>query len=119
MYSRVHKCQGFFFFSQDQEIVRELCDVSGKNELCKNVMEMSGNFTCGFDEARMFGLDVFVLLNLNTNKHMRYSVTFFGALYTLYNPTVKSQSTELYINMTRYCQSNCAASRMALNVFQI
>ena len=40
-------------------------------------------------------------------------------MYIFYNPTMKSQSTELYIHMTRYCQRNCAASRMALNVFQI
>ena len=35
----------------------------GKMKSCKNVREMSGNFTFQPDEAGMFGPDVSVLLN--------------------------------------------------------
>ena len=50
---------------QDQGMVREFCDVSGKNEILqkKNVREMSGNFTFHPHEAGMFGPNVSFLRN--------------------------------------------------------
>ena len=41
----IREMSGNFFFFQGQRIVREFCDVSGKNEIMQNVREMSGNFT--------------------------------------------------------------------------
>ena len=35
----------------------------GKMKFCKNVRERSGNFTFQTDEARIFGPDIFFLLN--------------------------------------------------------
>ena len=35
----------------------------GKMKFCKNVWEMSVNFTFQPDEARMFGTNIFFLLN--------------------------------------------------------
>ena len=52
------KCQGNLNFFKG--IVREFCDVSGKNEI---LQKMSGNFTFQPDEARMFGPGVSFLLN--------------------------------------------------------
>ena len=55
----VREMSGKFKFFQGQGIVREFCDVSGKNEILqKNVREMSVNFTFQPDEAGMFGPDV-------------------------------------------------------------
>ena len=45
------KCQGNLFFSRSGNSV--LCQ--GKMKFCKNLREMSGNFTFWPDEARMFG----------------------------------------------------------------
>ena len=61
---RVHTRQGNvreIYFFPGQGIVREFYDVSGKNEICKNVREKSGNFTFQPDEDRMFGPNVFFL----------------------------------------------------------
>ena len=53
---------GKFIFFQGQGIVREFCDVSRKNEIFAKI---SGNFTFQPDkEARMFGPDIFILLNI-------------------------------------------------------
>ena len=54
---------GKFKFFQGQGIVREFCDVSGKMKFCKNVREMSGNFTFQPDEAGLLGPNVSFLLN--------------------------------------------------------
>ena len=54
---------GEFNFFQDQGIVRELCNVSGKIKFCKNIKEMSGNFTFQPDEARIFNPNVLFFLN--------------------------------------------------------
>ena len=77
-----------------------------------------------FEKAVMLGENVSEKTKKSwTKRYHTYEIFiyFFWGLYihVLYNATMKSQSTELYINMTRYCQSNYAASRMALNVFQI
>ena len=50
---------GKFNFFQGQGVVREFCDVSGKNEI---LQEMSRNFTFQPDEAMMFGPDVIFFL---------------------------------------------------------
>ena len=52
-----------FNFFQGQRIVKEFCDVSGKNEILQKCQGISGNFTFLPDEARMFGPDVSFLLN--------------------------------------------------------
>ena len=64
--TRVHTHQGNvreIFFFQSQGIVREFYNVSGKMKCCKNIREMSGNFTFQPDEAGMFGPIVSFLLN--------------------------------------------------------
>ena len=49
----------FNFF---QAMVREFCDVLGKNEILQKCRGMSRNFTFQHDQVRMFGPDVFFLL---------------------------------------------------------
>ena len=51
---------GKFKFFQGEGSVREFCDVSGKNEMLQKCQE---KFTFQPDEAGIFGLDVFFLLN--------------------------------------------------------
>ena len=51
------KCQGNLIFSRKGNC-QQILSYVGKMKFCKNVMEMSGNFTFHPDEARMFGLDL-------------------------------------------------------------
>ena len=51
-------------FFQVRELSGNSVMCQGKMKFCKNVREMSGNFTFQPDEARMFGTDMFFLLNL-------------------------------------------------------
>ena len=43
----------------------------GKMKFCKNVREMSGNFTFQLDEARIFGPNISLLLN-STNFRLKF-----------------------------------------------
>ena len=61
---------GKLIFFQGQGIVREFCNVQGKNEIFKNVGEMSGNFTFQPDEAGMFGPDVSLIFGASTVKEI-------------------------------------------------
>ena len=49
------KCQGNLFFFKVRELSGNSVMCQGKMKVCKNVREMSGNFTFRPDEARMFG----------------------------------------------------------------
>ena len=49
---------GKFKFFQGQGIVREFCDVSGKNEIMQKCQGYVGEFTFQPDEAGVFGPDV-------------------------------------------------------------
>ena len=67
MIIRVHTRQGnvreIFFFFKVRELSENSVMCQGKMKFCKNVGEMSGNFTLQPDEAAMFGPDIFFLLN--------------------------------------------------------
>ena len=52
-----------FNFFQGQGIVENSVMCPGKMKFCKNIREMSVNFTFQPDEAGIFGPDVFFLLN--------------------------------------------------------
>ena len=54
---------GKFKFFQGQGIVREFCDVSGKNEILQKCQGNVKEFYISADEAGMFGPDVSFLLN--------------------------------------------------------
>ena len=43
----IREMSGNFYFLQDQENVREFCEMSGKFEKIENVREMSGKITGG------------------------------------------------------------------------
>ena len=63
MLYRVHTCQGNLFFFKVRELSGNYVMCQGKMKFCKNVREMSGNFTFQPDEPRIFGPDIFFLLN--------------------------------------------------------
>ena len=60
---RVHTCQGNLNFFKVRELSGNSVMCQGKMKFCKNVREMSGNFTFQPGEAGMFGPDVSFLLN--------------------------------------------------------
>ena len=53
-----------FNFFQGQGIVGNSVMCQGKMKFCKNVREMSGNFTFQPDEARMFGIRLGCLVQM-------------------------------------------------------
>ena len=57
------KCQGNLNFFNVRELSGNSVMCQGKMKFCKNVREMSGNFTFQSDEAGMFGPNVSFLLN--------------------------------------------------------
>ena len=65
--NRVHTCQGnvreIYFFFKVRELSGNFVMRQRKTKFCKNVREMSGNFTFQPDEARIFGSNIFFLLN--------------------------------------------------------
>ena len=54
---------GKFIFFKMRELSGNSVMCQGKMKFCKIVREMSGNFTFQPDEARIFGPDIFFLLN--------------------------------------------------------
>ena len=60
---RVHTLQGNLFVFKVRELSGNFVMCKGKMKFCRNVNEMSGNFTFQPDEAGMFGPDIFFLLN--------------------------------------------------------
>ena len=57
------KYQGNLFFFKVRELSGNFVMCQRKMKFCKNVREMSGNFTFQPDEARIFGSNIFFLLN--------------------------------------------------------
>ena len=60
---RVHACQGNLNFFKVRELSGNSVMCQGKIKFCKNVREMSRNFTFQPDEGGMFGPDMSFLLN--------------------------------------------------------
>ena len=57
------KCQGKLNFFKVRELSGNSVTCQGKMKFCKNVREMSGNFTFQPNEAGMFGPNVSFSLN--------------------------------------------------------
>ena len=53
----------FIFFFKVRKLSGNFVMCQGKMKFCKNVREMSGNFTFQTDEVRIFGPIIFFLLN--------------------------------------------------------
>ena len=58
----IREMSGRFNFFQAKGIVREFCDVLGKNEILQKCQGKSRNFTFQHDQVRMFGPDIFFFL---------------------------------------------------------